>query len=85
MDVTEVLVCECNGRAYPNRSALNTHRKSKMHQTWESGKELRDLRCLCKKLENENEALKYDLNYYRSVVQRLSSALTTGEYESDIH
>ena len=69
MDVVEHLICECNGRAYPNKSSLNTHRRTKMHQQWENEREVFELRCRCKKLENENEALKYDLAHYRNLVK----------------
>jgi TolA-binding protein len=67
MDVVEQLYCECSGRAYPNKTALNAHKRTKMHQSWESEREIRELRCRCKRLENEIEALKYDLQMYRQL------------------
>ena len=73
MEVVEKLECECNGRAYPNKSALSAHRRTKMHQTWETERELFELRCRCKRLENENEALKYDLQMYRRCLARLDA------------
>ena len=77
MEVVDSLKCECNGRAYPNRTALNSHRKTKMHQTWETEREVFELRCRCKKLENENEALKYDLAHYRNLVKYYESESDT--------
>lgn len=68
MEITESLKCECNDRVYPNRTSLNTHRKTKMHRAWESDNEVRILRCECKRLENENEALKLDLKVYRNII-----------------
>lgn len=76
MEVVESLECECNGRLYPNRTALNAHKRTKLHKNWETENELHDIRCRCKKLENENEALKYDLNHYRKLVQILSDQVT---------
>lgn len=76
MDIVESLECECNGRMYPNRTALNAHRKTKLHRVWVAENELHDLRCRCKRFENEIEALKYDLNHYRRLVQILSDQVT---------
>lgn len=69
MDVVEQLECECNGRSYPSKTSLNAHRKTKLHKQWENEREVFELRCRCKKLENENEALKYDLKHYREIVK----------------
>ena len=71
--VVENLKCECNGRIYPNNKSLNTHKKTQIHQSWVNEKTVFDLKCLCKKLENENEGLKYDLRHYRSLVIALYS------------
>lgn len=73
MEVVESLECECNGRTYPSRNALNAHRKTKIHQNWETEREVFELRCRCKKLENENESLKYDLTHYRNLVKYYES------------
>jgi hypothetical protein len=73
MEVVEQLECECNGRVYPTKSALNAHRRTKMHQTWETEREVFELKCRCKRLENENEALRYDLQMYRRCLARLNT------------
>lgn len=66
MEVTQLLTCECNGRTYPNKTALQTHRRTKMHQQWAKENELFELRCRCKKLENENESLKYVIDMLKN-------------------
>lgn len=71
MDVTQVLRCECNGRLYPHERALKEHKKTKIHQNWERENEVFDLRCRCKRLENEIESLKYDLSIYRNLCAQL--------------
>ena len=71
MDITQSLTCKCNGRLYPHDRALREHKKTKMHQTWEKENEVFDLRCRCKKLENEVECLKYDLGIYRNMCVQL--------------
>ena len=71
MDIAETLRCECNDRCYPSRSSLLTHKRTKAHKAWETDQEVFDLRCRCKKLENENEALKYDIAHYRRIVMSL--------------
>jgi hypothetical protein len=65
MEVSEVLTCECNGKTYSNNRSLNEHKKRPVHINWERQKEVFDLKCRCKKLENELEAAKYDLSNYR--------------------
>ena len=73
MDITESLVCKCNGRKYLNERSLREHKKTKIHQAWENENEIFDLRCRCKKLENEVESLKYDLTIYRNLCAQLRS------------
>jgi hypothetical protein len=67
MEVTECFTCECNGRAYPNKIALQAHRRTKTHKQWESENEVFELRCRCKRLENENETLRYALETLKSL------------------
>lgn len=76
MNITEVFTCECNGgKPYANRRSFNEHKKSKKHQRWEQEKEILDIRCRCKRLENEVECLKYDLVNYRNLCMKLQIEL----------
>ena len=59
MEVTESFRCECNGVLYKNRTSLRQHQSREVHKKWVRENELFDLRCRCKRLENENESLKY--------------------------
>lgn len=68
MDIVENFTCECNGKTYPHKKSFNEHKKTKSHQAWEKETELFDLRCRCKRLENENACLKYDLAIYRNLL-----------------
>lgn len=65
MEVSTILTCECNGKTYSNNRSFNEHKKRPVHINWERQKEVFDLKCRCKKLENELEAAKYDLSNYR--------------------
>ena len=68
MEVTESFSCDCNGRTYPNKTSLQAHRRTKMHQKWVSENEVFELRCRCKRLENENESLRYALELCKAKV-----------------
>ena len=64
MELSESLVCECNARSYPSVKHLNAHKKTKLHMLWCKEREVFDLRCLCKKLENENVILKNTIKIF---------------------
>ena len=55
MELSQNLVCPCNGKLYKN---LKTHKKSQAHQFWEQNKEQKDINIKINKLENENGHLR---------------------------
>lgn len=58
MEVSATVTCECNGHSRPYKD-MRSHVKSEKHLKWVRENELFDLRCRCKRLENENESLKF--------------------------
>lgn len=42
--VSIVYTCPCNGHAYPSKTALQSHRKTKSHIAWQDREELRELK-----------------------------------------
>lgn len=58
MEVTAKVTCECNGHSRPYKD-IRAHMRSEKHMKWVRENEVFDLRCRCKRLENENESLKY--------------------------
>jgi hypothetical protein len=81
MEVAEIFTCECNGRPYANKTALNAHRRTKMHQKWEADNEVFELRCRCKRLENENESLRYALDLCRNTTKVLVPSTPKRKHE----
>ena len=51
-------MCECNGRSYPNGTALKQHYKTNIHRVWDQEKQIKDLGIRATRLENENALLK---------------------------
>jgi len=80
MEVTECFTCECNGHPYPNKSALRQHQARPVHKNWARENEVFDLRCRCKRLENENESLKYVIDMLKNSATRK----TTNEHSPKI-
>ena len=66
MEITQTFTCECNDRAYPTKNALSSHKRTKMHQKWEAENEVFNLKCRCKRLENENESLRYVIDMLKN-------------------
>jgi len=61
MDVSTLLTCPCRPNfTYKN---LTQHKKSKMHQAWETSREVKDVRVQSKHFENEIERLKRRLEH----------------------
>jgi len=58
MEVSTILVCECNGRSYPNGVALKQHHKTNIHRVWDQEKQIKDLGIRATRLENENMQLR---------------------------
>jgi hypothetical protein len=75
MDIVEDLRCQCNDKVYTTRAGLNQHRRTKGHLEWQKTVDLREALCRCKRLENENEGLKYDLVMYRKRIQELEACM----------
>lgn len=69
MEVTATVTCECNGHSRPYKD-IQGHRRSKKHQQWVKENEVFDLRCRCKRLENENESLKYVIDMLKNSATR---------------
>jgi hypothetical protein len=67
MEVIERFTCECNGNTFPTKASLQAHKLRKVHRQWETENEVFDLRCRCKRLENENETLKYALETLKNI------------------
>ena len=60
MSLVGSLICDCNNKPYPSKQSLNAHKKTKMHQAWETEVKLKNSKLLEKSLENEVHALKYE-------------------------
>jgi len=58
MEVSTILVCECNGRSYPNGTALKQHHKTNIHRVWDQEKQIKDLGIRATRLEIDNMQLK---------------------------
>jgi chromosome segregation ATPase len=68
MDLSVSLQCPCRpGFTYKNAKFLAQHKKSKLHQSWESVQEVKDVRIQSKQFENEIERLKRRLNHKEEV------------------
>ena len=65
MELTATLQCPCRpGFMYKNLAA---HRKTKLHQAWETTQEVKDVRIQSKHYENEIERLKSRLAHKEEV------------------
>jgi len=65
MELTATLQCPCRpGFMYKNLAA---HRKTKLHQAWETTQEVKDVRIQSKQYENEIERLKSRLAHKEEV------------------
>jgi hypothetical protein len=47
-----VYTCPCNGHAYPSKTALQSHRKTKSHIAWQDREELRELKIALTQRDN---------------------------------
>lgn len=72
MEVTTAITCECNGHSHPykDKAALRQHQARDVHKKWVRENEVFDLRCRCKRLENENESLKYVIDMLKNSATR---------------
>ena len=80
MDVSTLLTCPCR----PNFSYKNLaqHKKSKMHQAWETSREVKDVRVQSKQFENEIERLKNRLEHKDQIEIELLNRIH--QLESDV-
>lgn len=58
MECTIVFKCECNNKRYPSKQALNSHKKTKGHKSWEEAGELRKLKMELTNRDNTIVSLK---------------------------
>ena len=80
MEVSPTHQCPCRpGFIYKN---MTLHRKSKMHQQWESRQEVKDVRVQSKQFENEIERLKMKIVHKEKVEAELLERIHQLEYES---
>ena len=80
MEVSNVFTCPCRpGFTY---KSLTQHKKSKMHQSWETSREVKDVRVQSKQFENEIERLKNRLEHKESIEIELLNIIR--QLESDI-
>ena len=57
MECSIVFTCECNGKTYPSKQALNAHKRTKGHKSWEEAGELRKLKIELTERDNKILAL----------------------------
>ena len=62
MECTIVFRCECNNKSYPSKQALNAHKKTKGHKSWEDAEELRKLKMELTNRDNAIVGLKNTIN-----------------------
>lgn len=62
MECTIVFKCECNNKSYPSKQALNSHKKTKGHKSWEDAEELRKLKMELTNRDNAIVGLKNTIN-----------------------
>lgn len=62
MECSIVFRCECNDRTYPSKAALNAHKKTKSHRSWEEAAELRKLRIELTNRDNTIVSLENTIN-----------------------
>ena len=84
MEITPVLSCPCRpGFSYKSPESLIIHKRSKMHKTWVSQQEVKDVRAISKTFENEIERLKNRLKHREAVEAELLSRIRSLTDEVD--
>ena len=58
MELSQSLVCPCNGKLYKSTSTLKAHKNSQCHLFWEQNASQKDTLIKINKLENENGHLR---------------------------
>ncbi len=58
MEISESLVCPCNGKLYKTKASLKAHRNTLIHKNWELPKEKKTLEVDINRLQIENDHLK---------------------------
>ena len=67
MECHVIYTCECNKKQYPSLTSLKQHKKTKVHQSWESAKELRELKIQLTTRDNEILSLHTKLKSLREL------------------
>ena len=81
MELTQLNTCPCRpGFTYKN---LATHKRSKLHQTWEANQVHKNDKVRSKEFENEIERLKRRLTHKEEVESELLARIHQLEYERD--
>lgn len=69
--VSIVYTCPCNGHAYPSKTALQSHRKTKSHIAWQDREELRELKIALTQRDNTISLLQNQVDALRSLNTQL--------------
>jgi hypothetical protein len=57
-ELSNQLVCQCNGKLYKTKATLKSHQKSQIHVIWELPNKVKDLEIRATRLDNENGHLR---------------------------
>lgn len=63
--------CDCSNRKYPSPSALKAHKKTQIHKSWENETELKELKIILTRRDNEIVGLKNNLENLRELNTKL--------------
>ena len=67
-----IFTCPCRpGFEYKSKSALDAHKKTKMHLAYEKNADLKNSQLTSKKLENEMESLKLKIEQKERIEEQL--------------
>jgi len=80
MELSSTFKCPCRPEfTYKNAHALSIHKKTKMHLSWETVQDVKDVRVKSKKYENEVERLKNRLVHRENIEAELLARIRTLE------
>jgi hypothetical protein len=85
MTMNIVYTCPCNNNShtYPSRVALNIHKKSKSHLAWLDAEELRELKIILTKKDNEIMMLRTQLDGFRKLANESMDGLESHALPND--
>ena len=58
MEISQSLICPCNGKLYASPISLKAHQKTMIHTNWETANKVKDLEIRATRLDNENGHLR---------------------------